>query len=141
MLNIEIVTKGNGMKSKCEVAVRELVVNGTKYVLADQVHIKPKELDGMKYAIVRSRNQGVMCGYVESITGQTVRLHKSRQMWKYDSRFVLSDVAEYGMCDSSKAKLSCVMTEPTVMLEACGVLYCTEAARENLETIEAQDKR
>ena len=119
-------------------------INGkdVEYIRKDCVETsKPKTFEGMDYAIVRSRNQGVMCGYVESIEGQTVKLHQARQIWRYDSRFVLVDVAEFGMRYPEKAKMSTAMSQPCIMTEACGVLYCIEAAAENLIGIVAQDKK
>lgn len=100
----------------------------------------PLTCEGMDYAIIRSRDQGVMCGYVESINGRTVKLHQARQIYRYDSTFVLPDIAEHGMRDPSKAMLSVAMSEPMYMLEACGVLTCTKMAAEQLINIPAQKK-
>ena len=101
---------------------------------------QPKTYEGMEYCIVRSRDQGVMCGYVESIMGRTVKLHQARQIWRYDSTFVLPDIAEHGMRNPDKAQLSVAMSQPCFMLEACGVLTCTDKAAEQLIGIKAQSK-
>lgn len=118
-----------------------ITIDDVKYIRADSVEASaPKIKDGMEYAIVRSRNQGVMCGYVESINGQTVKLHFARQIWRYDSTFVLVDIAEHGMRDKSKAMLSTALSRPAIMTEACGVLFCTEHAANQLISIEAVKK-
>jgi len=91
----------------------------------------------MDYCIVRSREQGVMCGYVKTIIGRTVVLYQARQIWRYDSTFVLPDIAENGMRDPSKVMLSAAMSQQMIMLEACGVLTCTEKAAEQLINIPA----
>ena len=96
--------------------------------------------NSMGYCIVRSHDQGVMCGFVESINGRTVILHEARQIWKYDSWFVLADVAELGMRDPSKAMLSVAMSKPMIMLEACGIYVCSNYAKEQLRNIPAQRK-
>jgi hypothetical protein len=118
---------------------KTIKIDETEYVRADLAkETKPKEYDGMDYCIVRSREQGVMCGFVESINGRTVKLHQARQIWRYDSYFVLPDIAEKGMRDVSKCKLSAAMSQPAYMLEACGVLTCTEKAAEQLMKIKAE---
>lgn len=117
-----------------------ITIDDIKYVRADSVESKPLTHDGMDYCIVRSRDQGVMCGFVESIEGRQVKLHQARQIWKYDSTFVLVDVAEHGMRNPDKAMLSVAASQPVIMLEACGVLTCTEKAAEQLQAIKAQKK-
>jgi len=117
-----------------------MMIDEVKYIRADSVLSKPLIVDGMDYCIVRSREQGVMCGYVENIEGRTVILHQARQIWRYDSTFVLPDIAEYGMRNPNKAQLSVAMSQPMIMLEACGVLTCTEKAAKQLIDIPAQKK-
>ena len=116
-----------------------LMIDDVKYIREDAAQQRPDELDGLKYAIVRSRNQGVMSGYVLSVSGQVVTLKKARQIWRYDSRFVLTDMAEYGVRNVENCKFSCEMSQDAIMLEACGVLYCTEKAGQSIRSVEAQD--
>lgn len=118
-----------------------MMIDDVKYIREDSVKsTEPKKYEGMDYAIVRSRDQGVMCGYVESIEGRTVKLHQARQIWRYDSTFVLVDVAEHGMRNQEKAQLSVAASQPVYMLEACGVLTCTDFAANQLIGIKAQSK-
>jgi prophage tail gpP-like protein len=123
-----------GMNNKPET----ISIDDVKYIRADTS--QPAKHAGMDYCIVRSRDQGVMCGYVESINGRTVKLHQARQIWRYDSTFVLVDVAEHGMRNASKAQMSVAASQPVYMLEACGVLTCTKAAADQLIGIAAQSK-
>ncbi len=113
-------------------------IDDVEYIRSDKVHAYPLRFEGMEYCIVRSRDQGVMCGYVEDITGRTVKLHQARQIFTYDSTFVLADVAEHGMKDPAKAQLSVPMSLPMYMLEACGVYTCTSAAAAQIINIKAQ---
>ncbi len=94
----------------------------------------------LKYAVIRSRDQGVMCGYVKWVADRQVCLAEARQIYRYSSKFVLPEVAQYGMKDPSAAMLSCAMSEDMVMLEACGVLYCTDVAAAQLRSIPAQER-
>ena len=116
-----------------------ITVNGVDYVRADCANpAAATEIDGMRYAIVRSRDQGVVCGFIENIDGQTVIVHKARQMWQWSSRFVLIDAASYGITDKWESKFSAESLQPVTMLEACGVLYCTDEARDALRAVVAQ---
>jgi hypothetical protein len=116
-----------------------LMIDDVKYIREDAACSEPDELDGLKYVIVRSRNQGVMSGYLHSFSGQTVTLKKARQIWRYDSRFVLTDMAEYGVRNAEDCKFSCEMSQDAVMLEACGILVCTKKAAKSIRSVEAQD--
>ena len=117
-----------------------MIIDDVKYIREDAVSTESKSLDGMDYCIIRSREQGVMCGYVESYAGRTVILHQARQIWRYDSTFVLPDIAEHGMRDAKKAQMSKAMTQPMIMLEACGILTCTKKAAEQLINIKPVEK-
>ena len=118
------------------------MIDEVKYVREDSIKSTKPDIstDGLKYAIVRSRYQGVMTGYVKSIEGQIVVLIKARQIWRYDCKFVLVDMAEYGVRDASKCKFSCASSNEVVMLEACGVIYCTEAAGNSIRSVKATEK-
>ena len=113
-------------------------INGINYVREDAT--TATEVDGLRYAIVRSADQGVVCGFVEQIDGRRVTLRNARQMWQWSSKFVLQDIAEHGVTSSYENLFSCEMSQPLEMLEACGVLYCTDKGRESLRSVEAQDK-
>ena len=115
---------------------KSIIIDGVEYVpkTCDKPHVDD---NGLKYAIVRSRNQGVMCGFVKKISGQEVTLKRARQIWRYSSRFVLPDLAEYGLTTKFESKLSCEMSQDMVMLEACGVMFCTEKAAKSLIEIKA----
>jgi hypothetical protein len=116
-----------------EAKLNEIEANGIVYVRKDSVkESNPSEKDGLKYAIVRSRNQGVMSGYVKSINGQAVTLVLSRQLFKWNSLFILSELAEYGINKADGCKFSTELSNDTIMLEACGILYCTEKACESI---------
>jgi len=117
----------------------KVTIDGKEYVQKDDT-TNSNKIDGMFYAIVRSREQGVMCGFVESMNGRVVKLQKARQIYRYDSTFVLPDIAVHGMRDPEKAMLSLTMTEPMYMLEACGVIACSEFAANQLINIKAQSK-
>ena len=122
----------------------EITVNGVSYVRKDSVETSVKDTTGLVYCIVRSRDQGVICGYVKdptSITGREVTVEKPRQVYSWNSKFVLVDLAEDGPVNASEMKMSCAATNPLRMLEACGIYICTPKAAEALEGIPAQVKK
>jgi len=114
-------------------------IDEVEYVRKDQAR-PSRNTAGMDYCIIRSREQGVMCGYVEAINGRSVKLHSARQIWAYDSTFVLPDIAEHGPRNASKMQMSVAMSQPMIMLEACGVLTCTANAAEALRQVPAMKK-
>ena len=117
--------------------IEKLTIEGVTYV-PEGSHTKPAIEEGLRYAIVRSRDQGVMCGFVKRIEGRRVTLVLARQMWRWSSRFVLPDAAEHGVTEKWDNKFSCEASQETEMLEACGVLYCTEKAMRSLRAVEPQ---
>lgn len=124
-----------------KVANEKVVLHGVEYVRADSVKKArpPVDENGYRYAIVRSREQGVMCGYVKEVNGRCVTLLGARQLYYYSSKFVLPDIAEFGLTTKFKSKLSCAMSEEADMLEACGILYCTAEGARSLIEYKAED--
>jgi hypothetical protein len=109
--------------------IKTITINGVEYVEKSAAQAKTVDVTGMAYCIVRSRDQGVVCGYVDKpteITGRAVTVNNARQIWAWDSSFVLMDLAENGPRDASKMKMSVALTTPFRMLEACGIYPCTD---------------
>ena len=102
-----------------------ITIDDVRYVRADAI---PQSHDD--YVIVRSRDQGVMCGHLVAIEGRQVTIRESRQLWRWESgSLCLPDIARYGL--RGPARLSAASPETTI-LEACGVLRCTTAAAASL---------
>lgn len=120
---------------------KTIMIDDEKYIRESDVKSSDtKKLDGMDYCIIRSRQQGVVCGYVESINGQTVLINKARQMWRWDSTFLLQDMANNGPRNVGNCKFSEETKHPMYMLEACGVITCSQEAAEALIAVPAQKK-
>jgi len=120
---------------------KTMMIDEVKYIREDSIKSSSPAIntDGLKYAICRSRNQGVMAGYVKEINGQCVELLSARQLWRWHSKFVLADLAEHGVQDSSRCKFSVEMSQPTLMLECCAVMYTTEFSRKSIASIEPEE--
>ena len=119
------------MKNEIEI-INEIEINGVVYVPKSKIKKAGVKLDGMEYAIVRSRNHGVLAGYVKSISGQTVELINSRRVWYFKGCETLEELAVYGTKNINECKI-CPVVEREVMLEACGVIYATEEGKKCIE--------
>lgn len=110
-------------------------INNVKYVRADAQRPVADELDGLPYVVVRSRDQGVMVGYLQEQTPQTVTLLRARQVWQWKSKFVLAEFAEFG--PTGDGKISAALSQPFDLANWCGVYRCTAKAGEAIRAIEA----
>jgi len=114
-----------------------ITIDEVKYVRADSVGKQAID-DGLEYVIVRSRNQGVMSGYLVSHSGQEVTLRNARQLWQWHvNGIALPDLANDGVGDEAKCRFSQPSECDVTMLEACGILRCTEQARDSLQGVKA----
>lgn len=110
--------------------------NDVEYVRKDQIKAAPK-LDG-DYVIVRCRNAGVHAGILQSRSEGVLKLVESRRLWRWWSKFTLSELAMTGVLNGkeSECQFSCVV--PAIDLtcsDIAEVLYCTTDARESIEGI------
>lgn len=87
---------------------------------------------GDNYAIIRCRNAGVHAGIVESYSGQTVLVRESRRLWKWNSAFTLSELAEYGVGDPGRCRFAVARSRLVVLTEACEIQFCTPEAERSI---------
>ena len=118
----------------------EIKIDDITYVRKDVAVSEPDECDGLPYVIVRSREQGVMAGYLSDRFERVVVLQRARQLWQWRSSFLLPDMAELGVTDAGACRFSVEMSQPAEMLEACGILYCTTIAGRSIRAVPAQVK-
>jgi len=87
-----------------------------------------------RFCIVRSRDQGVVCGIVRAVAGRTVELSDARQIHYWSTAadgktlYTLFEVSLYG---AGVARISQPIEEFT-MMDACGIYPCTPEAEEDL---------
>jgi len=112
-----------------------IIIDGTVYVpFSDNLPRSTSASEG-KYAIVRSRDQGVLAGFVQDITGDTVTMTEARQLWRWDADFLLNDMANTGPRNVEGCRFSAPGEKETIVLNACGVMYCTDQAAEALRNV------
>jgi hypothetical protein len=87
------------------------------------------------YVLVRSREQGVMCGEYVWHSGREVHLRNARQIWSWSGqRMTLVDVS---VVPSGEMKISRASAGDVVMLEACGIIVPSSEVAEWLKNLPA----
>ncbi len=115
-----------------------IMIDDTKYVRADSVEVGEPLIrpDGLSYCVVRGYKMGVVCGWVdyEEVNNEVVEIFEGRQMYRWDSAFVLADLATSGVRKASECKFS----EPSVVqkgVDVCQVFLCTKKAAKSLQAV------
>ena len=106
----------------------KIVIHGREYVAIDSIKGAAPDvnIDGLPYVVVRSRDQGVMVGYLHDKTNDALTLLRARQVWSWKSRFILAEFAELG--PAGEGRISCELSQPFEMANWCGVYMCTAVA-------------
>lgn len=106
-----------------------IMIDEVKYV-KEGTNALAKEVDGMKYCVIRTYSAGVHIGYVEEFgtkQPQYAKLVKSRRLHYWDGAASLSQVALDGVNDSSRIALELPEIELTDVIE---VIPCSEKSAE-----------
>lgn len=118
-----------------KIEANEVQINGVIYIPKGSETRLDVSTDGLPYVVVRSRDQGVMVGYLVEQTDHVVTLRRARQVWSWQSRFVLAEFAELGPTDPGK--MSCELSGDFQLAGWCGIYPCTEAAGAKIREIAA----
>lgn len=82
-----------------------------------------------EFVITRSHDQGVVTGFLRSISGRACELDEARQVHYWEGANTLFEMSLRG-CESAR------ISEPSAYtflhLDVCGVIRCTPEATENL---------
>jgi hypothetical protein len=115
---------------------KTMMIDDVKYVREYSINTVPQiEVD---YVIVRCRNAGVHSGYLRSRNSDVLKLENSRRLWRWWSKFTLSGLAMSGVLKGkeSECRFSCVVPEIHLTCsDVAEVIYCTEEARQSIESI------
>ena len=112
--------------------MKEIMIDGITYVpKAEAEEAKAKELDGMKYCIVRTYSAGVFAGYVESRKEKEVIIRKVRRIWYWAGANSLSQLAKDGTKKPDECKFA-VEVDNILVTEAIEIIECTEKARKSI---------
>ena len=118
-----------------KVDLNEVEINGIEHVRRDCIkNIPAKELNGMKYCIVRTYSAGVFAGYVETRNGQEGVIRNSRGLWYWDGACGLSQLAVDGTTAPSNCKFT-VEVDKRELTQIIEVIECSEKARKNIQAV------
>lgn len=109
--------------------MEEITLNGIVYVPKSEIkEVKAKEMDGLKFCIIRTYSAGVFAGYVESRNGKEVVIRNVRRIWYWAGANSLSQLAKDGTVKPDKCKFA-VEVDKIEVTEAIEIIECTEKAR------------
>lgn len=111
-------------------------INGEKYVKESSIKsgIK-KEVDGLKYSIIRTYSAGVFAGYVKERDGKEGTIINSRKLWYWSGAFTLNAIAKDGVSNADACKFSCEVDE-TLLTEIIEIIPCTEEAFASIQSVQ-----
>lgn len=92
-----------------------------------------------KWCIVRSTGQGVVYGLILSHEGQCAVVAEARQLYSWSSTFVLIELASYGPRKISEQRYGAPSHEPLLMTETCGIIPCSDRARELIDSVKPEE--
>ena len=118
---------------------KKINVNGHDYIRSDLTKQEPFKNDkGLPYAILRCYRAGVVCGFAEPVGGEIVRVHRARQMYRWNSDFVLIDLATKGINKAEGCRFSVENARPVTLTDVCAIIECTTMAAEQLINHQAE---
>ena len=114
--------------------VQELSVNGVIYVPKGSELKLTDTLDGMQYAIVRTRSAGVFAGYIEERNGLEATVRKARRLWYWSGAASLSQLAVDGTSKPKECKFP-VAVDEILLTGVIEILSVTEKAKKSIESV------
>ncbi|MCP4566785.1 MAG: hypothetical protein GY841_04295 [FCB group bacterium] len=109
-------------------------IDDVEYVKAGNATRLAKQVDGMDYVIVRSRDAGCFAGYLECQTGAEVKLINARRLWYWNGAASLSQLATDGVANPKECKFPCEVSNIRV-LGVCEIIMATEKSRESIKGV------
>jgi len=119
--------------------INEIQINGQSYVLKPE-NVPAKEVDGLKYCVIRTYSAGVHIGYVKEFSEQQVTLINARRLHYWENAASLSQVAVDGCAGKDKGTRFSVIVPEILLTDFIEMIPCTEKAKTVLEGIEEWKK-
>ncbi len=109
-------------------------INEIEYVRKDSLTQKAPDLNGLKYAIIRTYSAGVFAGYIESQNGQEVTVLKARRLWQWAGAASLSQLAMEGTSNPDSCKFP-QEVDRVKLLQAIEILDATAKCKESIDSV------
>ena len=113
---------------------KSIIIDGVEYTPRGEYE-PAKDLNGMKYCIVRTYSAGVFAGYVESRKGQEIVMRDARRIWYWAGAASLSQLAVDGTSKPHDCKFPCSV-DRVELLQVIEILNCTEKAQKSIQKVE-----
>lgn len=114
--------------------MKEIIIDGVKYVPADSVAVMAPQVDGMEYCMVRTYSAGVFAGYVESRDGKEIILRNARRIWYWAGAASLSQLATDGTSKPKECKFPCPV-DTVILTECIEIIPITAKAKNSIEAV------
>jgi len=113
---------------------KTVTIDGIEYIPVTEVQSQAKDLNGMKYVIVRTQNAGVFAGYLEWQDKEEVIVVDARRLWYWDGASSLSQLAVDGVKRPENCKFPVEI--PHIRLQqVIETIECTETARLSIKGV------
>ena len=107
----------------------KITIDDVEYVRADSAPSLAKDVDGLRYVLIRSRDAGCHAGYLKEDNETCVVLLNSRRLWYWSGACSLSQLA----MDGSEGECKFAMTLPELkIVNHCEIIYASEKARRSI---------
>lgn len=114
--------------------IETIKINEVEYVRRDSLSQTAPTLNGLKHAIIRTRNAGVFAGYIESQSGQELTLVKARRLYQWAGSASLSQMAQEGTSAPASCKFPCEV-DRVKLFEVIEILDTTEKAKKSIDSV------
>jgi hypothetical protein len=113
---------------------KTIKIDDVEYVQKGAEQETAKQLNGLKYAIVRTRSAGVFAGYIESKRDQTVVVLNARRLWQWAGAATLSQLAMEGTSDARSCKFPQEVAR-IELFEVIEILDATQKAKDSIDSV------
>ena len=112
-----------------------ITLDDVEYVRKDSVMEMCKDVEGLKYCIVRTYSAGVFAGYVDyDNVKKDMAVKKARRIWYWSGAASLSQLSQDGTSTPSACKFPAEVEE-IKLTEVIEVIPCTEKAKESIAEV------
>jgi hypothetical protein len=115
-------------------SLKEIVLDGIKYLRADTTNIEAEKLNGLEYRLIRCDRSGVFAGYIKKLDGKTVIILQARRIFYWSGAASLSQLAIDGTSKPSECKFPEAVSE--IMVTDCiEILNVTDKAKKSIDGV------
>ena len=115
-------------------SLKEIVLDGIKYLRADEVQKPASNKDGLEYKLIRCDRAGVFAGYLKKLEGQTAIIVEARRIFYWSGAASLSQLAIDGTSKPNECKFPESVSE-IVVTDCIEVLAVTEKAKTSIASV------